>query len=249
VHIHRRAALTLLTLLTAGVLLGNSGGTGGEFTKGLGFELLLALLALAVASRSPQGLTTRLGLGPSRLPWSVLLLLVVGMLSLSYAIDGVLSIFELPRGTAIDQLESRLSKTHGRALGVALLQFALLPGIAEELLCRGLVQRGLQDRYRPAIAIVLASLFFGALHMDPVYSLLATILGLYLGTIAYLARSVRASIICHAANNAAAVLGAALAPALVPAIPLGLVAAGAFSLGALYYAHRRVRQAPQRELF
>jgi membrane protease YdiL (CAAX protease family) len=245
---HRHALLALLALLVAGALLGALSGAGSEFGDGLGFELFLALLALAIAARSPQGLTTRLGLGPSCLPWSVLVLLVVGMLSLSYALDGVVNVFELPHSDAIDQLESRLSGTHGRALSVALLQLALVPGVAEELLCRGLVQRGLQVRYGPATAIVLASLFFGALHMDPVYSLLAAVLGLYLGAIAYLAGSVRASIVCHAANNTAAVLGAAVAPEFGSGTPLGFAAAGAFSLWALHYAHHRVRRAPHRGL-
>ena len=239
---HRHALLVLLVLLVAGASLGSSGGAGSDFTDGLGFELFLGLLALAIAARSPQGLTARLGLGPSRLPWSLLALLVVGMLSLSFALDGASKVFELPHSDAIEQLESRLSGTRGPALTVALLSFALVPGVAEELLCRGLVQRGLQVRFGPATAIVLAALFFGALHMDPVYSFLAAALGLYLGAIAYLAGSVRASITCHAVNNAAAVLGAAAAPEFGPVAPIGFVVAGIFSLGALRYAQHRMNR-------
>jgi hypothetical protein len=212
----------------------------GAFTDGIGFELFLAALALAVAARSPQGLKARLGLGPIRLPRSALALLVVGMLSLSYALDGVLTVFDLPHSDAIDQLEFSLSGARGRALSVAILSYALIPGIAEELLCRGLLQRGLQVRYGPGAAILGAALFFGALHVDPVYSLLAAVLGMYLGAVAYLAGSVRASILCHAVNNTAAVLGAALAPDFASAAPLSLLAAGAFSLGALRYAHHRM---------
>jgi membrane protease YdiL (CAAX protease family) len=162
------------------------------------------------------------------------------MLSLSYALDSALAAFDLPQGNAIDQLESSLSGARGRALSVALLSYALIPGIAEELLCRGLLQRGLQARYGPGAAILGASLFFGALHVDPVYSLLAAVLGVYLGSVAYLAGSVRASILCHAVNNTAAVLGAAFAPDFGSAAPLTWVAAGIFSLGALRYAHRRM---------
>jgi membrane protease YdiL (CAAX protease family) len=119
------------------------------------------------------------------------------------------------------------------------LGFALVPGIAEELLCRGLVQRGLQARYGPIPAIALASVFFGALHLDPVHSVFAAILGLYLGATAYLARSVRASMGCHVANNAAAVLGAAIAPNSGPMPTASLIIAAAFSLGVLGWIWRR----------
>ena len=239
---HRRLILALLLCFVAGALLVAPDRAGGDFSGGLGFELFLALLALAVATRSPRGLTARLGLGPSRLPWSILALLVVGMVSLSYALDGISSLFDLSHGSAIDQLESSLSGIRGRSLSVALLSFALVPGIAEELFFRGLVQRGFQARVRPAIAIVLASLFFGALHMDPIYSILTAVLGLYLGAVAYLAGSVRASIACHATNNAIAVLGTALAPELVPFTLLAILAATTVSIGALRYTQYRLNQ-------
>jgi len=77
-----------------------------------------------------------------------------------------------------------LAGIRGRSLALALLSFALVPGVAEELLCRGLLQRGLEVRYGATAAIVLASLFFGAIHLDPIYSCVAAVLGLYLGGIA-----------------------------------------------------------------
>ena len=73
---HRRALLVLLVLLVAGALLGTSGGADGDFTDGLGFELFLALLALAIAARSPQGLTERLVMSFIRFlktfPWGMM---------------------------------------------------------------------------------------------------------------------------------------------------------------------------------
>jgi membrane protease YdiL (CAAX protease family) len=166
-------------------------------------------------------------------------LLVFGTLGLSFALDSFAMAFESPYSAAADELGSKLSQARGLSLAAALLGFALVPGIAEELLCRGVVQRGLQAHYRPWKAILLASLFFGALHMNLVHSALASVLGLYLGAIAYYAGSVRASILCHTVNNAAAVLGGALQAEFPPVPGLALLAAAAFSLGALGYARQR----------
>jgi len=233
----RRNALTLVfASLAVGALVAIRplASSGGRFGDTLGFETFLAMLAFAFAVRSPLGVTARLGLGPSGLSRGTLALLALGTLALSYSLDGVYRLIEPPDSGVLFQFESELAGARGGTLAFALLSFALVPGIAEELLCRGLVQRGLQTRYGPIAAILLASAFFGALHMDPIHSAFAAILGLYLGAIAYLAGSVRASMGCHIANNTAAVLGTAIIPEVGP-MP---AAATAFSLGVLGWVWR-----------
>jgi len=201
------------------------------------------MLALAFAARSPLGIRTRLGLGPSALSPIALALLTLGTLALSYSLDGIYRLLDPPDRGVLFQFESELAGVGGRTLTFALLTFALVPGIAEELLCRGLVQRGLEARLGAVWAIVLASAFFGALHVDPVHSLFAAVLGLYLGAIAQLAGSVRASITCHIANNSVAILGAAAALGIGPPPPHRLVLAASFSLGVLGWSWRRHRAA------
>jgi membrane protease YdiL (CAAX protease family) len=251
----QRSALTFaFASLAVGALLAvrplaNSSGPFGEV---LGFEIFLAMVALAFAARSPRGISERLGLGPSELSRGALALLALGTLALSYSLDGVYRLIEPPDSSALFRFESELAGLRGGMLALALLRFALVPGIAEELLCRGLVQRGLQSRIGPIPAILLASLFFGALHVDPIHSMFAAILGLYLGAIAYLARSVRASMGCHVANNTAAVLGAAVAPGIGPMPTPSLFIAAALSLGILGWLWRRHRpparaRAPKKE--
>jgi len=237
------ASLAVGALLVAVRPLASS---SGRFGDTLGFELFLALLALAFAVRSPLGVTARLGLGPSGLSRGALALLALGTLALSYSLDGVYRLIEPPDSGVLFQFESELAGARGATLAFALLSFALVPGIAEELLCRGLVQRGLQARYGPISAILLASVFFGALHMDPIHSVFAAILGLYLGATAYLAGSVRASMGCHIANNAAAVLGAAVVPGAGPMPTASLAIAGVFSLGVLgwIWRHRAPTASP-----
>jgi len=239
---NQRSALALaFASLAVGALLAirplTSG--SGRYGETIGFEVFLAMIALAFAARSPRGIRERLGLGPSELPRGALALLALGTLALSFSLDGIYRLIEPSDSGALFQFESELTGARGRTLAFALLGFALAPGIAEELLCRGLVQRGLQPRFGPIAAILLASLFFGALHVDPVHSAFAAILGLYLGAIAHLAGSVRASMGCHIANNTAAVLGAAITPGAGPMPTPSLVIAAALSLGVLGWLWRR----------
>jgi membrane protease YdiL (CAAX protease family) len=64
---------------------------------------------------------------------------------------------------------------------------ALLAGLGEELLFRGLLQEGLAGRIGPWPALAAASVLFGLLHpMTPAYAVLAVLAGAYLGWI-YLA--------------------------------------------------------------
>ncbi len=236
----QRIALTLaFSSLAIGALLAvRPLASSSRFGDTLAFEIFLAMLALAFAVPSALGIKARLGLGPSKLSRGALALLVLGTLALSFSLDGVYRLLEPLDSAVLFQFESKLAGARGGALAVALLSFALVPGIAEELLCRGLVQRGLQARIGPIPAILLASIFFGALHADPIHSAFAAILGLYLGAVAYLAGSVRASMGCHIANNTAAVLGAAAAPGVGPMPTPSLFIAAALSLGVLGWLWR-----------
>jgi uncharacterized protein len=59
---------------------------------------------------------------------------------------------------------------------------ALLAGVGEELLFRGVIQSKLVEWTSPVIGVVLASLLFGAAHaLSRLYFVLATLIGLYLG--------------------------------------------------------------------
>ncbi|MGK7296101.1 MAG: CPBP family intramembrane glutamic endopeptidase [Candidatus Wenzhouxiangella sp. M2_3B_020] len=64
----------------------------------------------------------------------------------------------------------------------ALPLISLAAGVGEELLFRGVLQSGLTGPTGPAIALITASLLFGAAHaLTPAYFILATGIGFYLG--------------------------------------------------------------------
>jgi membrane protease YdiL (CAAX protease family) len=180
--------------------------------QSLGTEIFLLCVALAGAGLGAAPRFARLGLGPSALALRWQALLVLGAVAASHGLDGLLEISGLRRDGALAQLDLALAGIRGRELWLALLCVGVAPGVAEELLCRGLVQRGLASRLGPALAIPLAALLFGALHADLVHAAFASALGLYLGIAAQLAGSVRVAIACHATNNVLAVALAALWP-------------------------------------
>jgi membrane protease YdiL (CAAX protease family) len=202
-------------------------------TSALALEITLALGACAAASLSRRPLRERLGLGPSALSRRDLAALVVGTLCISYALYGVLELTGLQEHSALPAFEAQLVGIRGGTLLFAIASFAVGAALGEELLCRGLLQWGLRSRVGVPAAILVSSLFFGAIHVDPVHAAFATFLGLYLGSAAQLANSVRASILCHGVNNLVAILMTAYAGDQGPAPPLAIAASFTVACGAL----------------
>lgn len=213
-----------------------------------GLELFLACLALGLAMLSPLPLRTRMGLRPGRLSAVALALLALGTLALSQALDGVVEVMGLREQSALAEFEKTLAGASGWPLALALLGVGLAPGIGEELLCRGLVQRGLQPRLGTTSAVVIAALFFGVLHLEPVHAVFAGFLGLYLGAVAVLAGSTRAAILCHCVNNLAAVLFAARFPELTRPGVAGVVLGLALAAGCLLAVRRTLPATPAPKL-
>jgi membrane protease YdiL (CAAX protease family) len=246
----RRRGARALGLLLLGAISGfatchavpPSGGSLAEHLAidSLGLEIFLAGIALAGASLSRAPLRRRLALGPGRIPPLLLATLVVGTVAVSHGLDGSIELLGLRETSSLASFDFTLAGARGRALLLALVGIGLAPAIGEELLCRGLVQRGLLARFRPSVAIPLAAAFFGALHVDPVHAVSAGLLGLYLGLAAYLAGSTRAAIACHAVNNLLAVAEAARWPRLELSDPTSTAAGFVVAAACLWLVDRRL---------
>lgn len=216
----------------------------------LSAALFVALaLGLAGIPAGPRGTTARrLGLGPGRLPRSTVALLCLGSLSLSSALDAAIRMLELHGKGQLGAIERQLSGTRGPELAFAVLAIAIGSALAEELFFRGLVQRGLERALaralpgaaRAAVALAVAggALAFAAAHGDRIHSPAAFVLGLYFGTITWLARSVRAAALCHVVNNTAAVVGLALATGQAGPPGARIAAGAAVAAAALALAFR-----------
>lgn len=204
----------------------------------------LACVALAVASFADAPLTARLGLGPGRLGAGRIALATLGLVALSHAAESAVTLSGVA-SPGLARFDAALEGLGPRDALFPLLALTIGSATGEELFFRGLLQRGIAARAGPAIAIAATALLFGVAHADWAHGAAATLLGIYLGMLAWAAGSIRPAIVAHTLNNAAALLEK-LANLEVPA------GAGTLGVGltlacvALWAALREPLQSPAR---
>jgi membrane protease YdiL (CAAX protease family) len=202
------------------------------------------LLAFAVAAWLPGSIRTRLGFRSGTMPWVALVLATIGMLCLSNGVSLWLVALDVRETGTLAQLDEVVVGAREVAPWLPLLAIGLAPGFGEEILFRGLIQRTLATRMRSWGAVVVAAAFFGLVHLDPVHSPAAFVLGLYLGTVGVVAGNVWAPILCHATNNLLGVAGGSLS---APASGIGttgsaavwVVASAVLLAGSIWWTRRR----------
>lgn len=91
-------------------------------------------------------------------------------------------------------------------LWVTLLSVSIFAPFFEELLCRGLVLRGLAHRTSPANAIIISSIFFALMHGNPWQAIPAFALGVLFGYVYYKTGSLKLPMLMHAVNNTFSVI-------------------------------------------
>jgi membrane protease YdiL (CAAX protease family) len=249
-----RERLVLAVMLLAGLTLAGNAISAGA--RAFADDALLALCAnafvvelwiggaaLAIACLLRAPLRTTLGLEPGRLSPRDLALLVLATLAASHALDGWLELTGRTRNDAPTELPRLLEGTRGVRLAVALIALGLAPGVAEEILCRGLIQRAVGRRFGMGTGIAVAAAVFGVLHGDPLHAVLIGLLGILLGAAAHWGGSTRPAIACHVTNNVVAVVLAALA-GRSGATWTSVAVGGALALACLWSVSRGHRRAP-----
>jgi len=170
----------------------------GLFSQGV--WVCAAIGGAAVARSAP--LRDRLGLAPSTLSPGSFIVLLLGFVIFSHGLHQLLGVLQLRDAGALARIDGAVAAAaQGPSLLLAVVAFGLAPGLGEELLFRGLIQRALARRFAAGIAIGVASGLFALAHGDRIHSSAAFPLGLYLGLVAHLGRSVKPAIACHVANN------------------------------------------------
>lgn len=87
-----------------------------------------------------------------------------------------------------------------------LFMIALLPAVGEELIFRGIIQRGLSRQFRnPHVAIWVAAILFSAIHMQFFGFVPRMLMGVAMGYLFYWSGNLWYPIIAHFTNNALAV--------------------------------------------
>ncbi|MCW5556429.1 MAG: CPBP family intramembrane metalloprotease [Verrucomicrobiae bacterium] len=131
----------------------------------------------------------------------------------------------------------------------------VIPPVAEEVFCRGVVLRAMLARWNPARAVLASALIFGAIHMNPWQFFYATWLGLVIGWTYVRTRSLGLCMLMHAVNNAASWVLIRVRPDLTMAstdsppaaehLPWPLLAGGVGLLAAGVVLMRRSPPAPR----
>ena len=115
-----------------------------------------------------------------------------------------------------DLLKKILTMDTVGALLINLIVIAIIPGIGEELIFRGIVQKEMQTFIKnPYIAIVVSAIIFSALHFQFQGFLPRFILGMILGLIYYWTGNLWISMAVHAFNNGMQVVATYLYPSMV----------------------------------
>lgn len=83
----------------------------------------------------------------------------------------------------------------------SMINIVVAAPIFEEILCRGIVLRGLLKNYAPYKAIIISALFFAAIHLNPWQALPAFFGGLFIGWLYYKTHSVIPGMIAHSIIN------------------------------------------------
>jgi membrane protease YdiL (CAAX protease family) len=97
----------------------------------------------------------------------------------------------------------RESIQHSQEQGVApaLGLLVLIPPLCEETFFRGILFRGLLNRFGIGVALGVTSVLFAYFHQTIVQTVLMVFLGCYFGTLVYLTGSLWSSMLAHAVNN------------------------------------------------
>ncbi|MBA3700498.1 MAG: CPBP family intramembrane metalloprotease [Planctomycetes bacterium] len=167
-------------------------------------------------------------------PFAILLSLAIGNLQ------------PQPAANDSNELQNLITDLRSYGVIVELVCLALIPGISEELLCRGTLLKGMVRGTGIAGGVLLSSFLFACLHMDPYRFLPQMTLGVVLALLALRYRSVIPCMLLHAGHNAGILLldrsgSADLLTDLPPLAALGIGILGVWLL--LIMPSRRERSA------
>ena len=133
------------------------------------------------------------------------MLLAVTLHPLSLALSAATQWFFPPLPKQVTDVLAAVS-TESIPTWLALLAFALAPGVCEEVAFRGFLLSGFRRTGRTVLAITLSSLLFGVMHLIPQQVFNAALLGLVLGYLAVRSESLLPGIVFHFCYNSLEVL-------------------------------------------
>ena len=192
-------SVSFLLMFYAGQALQSSDALWGTVLSQLCGVLMPALVAVKVL-RLPLKRTLSL----NRPSWRLLVasvLLSPALALVSIAVSQVQSLF-LPVPESFAKTFSEMIMPNGRSLTVALIVFAAVPGVCEELLFRGAVLGLLRRKLSVGALILVVGILFGAFHLSSYRFLSTACLGIALTALTVWGGSIFPSMVLHACHNA-----------------------------------------------
>ena len=130
----------------------------------------------------------------------------LGLLIVYDEIDRLISKILTPPDSLFD-LSPFLSMDAPFTALIIILTIVVFAPIGEEIVFRGFLQRSLQKNWGdPTRAVLVTSMFFALIHMNPYWLIQIYLWGVILGYLAYQTGSIIPSIILHGLNNGASIL-------------------------------------------
>lgn len=172
---------------------------------GLLTSLAFVAAALAGALALPAPVVRTLGLSRPRAGSPSTALILAGQLGTSIVASAVVSATGGLEGSELERIDQTLGGASPEVMPLLGLGVALAPGIAEELLFRGLLLGALLKRAGTLTAISISTGLFALAHIDPAHAVGAGILGLYLAAVRVTTGSTPLCMLSHIANNGFAI--------------------------------------------
>jgi sodium transport system permease protein len=196
------AFLLVVVEIIALFALGSAGSNWGVVKSLLVTQAIIVALPLFILRRGGYDLKRVLALHkPHPAVWPATVLLFVGgwLLVLELAsLQNMITPFPVE---FLKRFEALFTQLGLLSLPKALLVVAILPGVCEELLCRGFILHSLKTRFGKSGTILMTALIFSLLHMDTYRLLPTAALGLMLGWLVMETGSILPAILGHALNN------------------------------------------------
>ncbi len=170
-------------------------------------------VALVGARLSRTPIAARLRVGRSEWNWGHIALAAFGAVGLSQLCAEFIEVTGLSGFGTLGAFAKAFAHLSPLQLAFALLFIGVTGPLGEEMFFRGFMQTRLSQRWRRLLAIGVTAAAFGLIHMDPIQSPFALILGLYFGWLTESSGSIRPAIAAHALNNCLSVVGTRFAPA------------------------------------
>ena len=132
------------------------------------------------------------------------LISVPAVIATAYVVEPIIALLPQMPQWLEDMMKQLMEKS---PLWITIISVSVFAPIFEEWLCRGMILRGLlANRFSPASAIAVSSIFFAVLHINPWQAIPAFILGCLFGYVYYRTGSLKLTMFMHCVNNSAAII-------------------------------------------